>query len=107
MKLYATSDRNSLDKYVGTNLWVQVDVWDYYAQTYLHWYAKFLDANEYYYKTVIIPVHDVDSGILYNLDQMDRWTTWQEKKRFKLVTPVETLTNEEIFELWVPHGGEE
>ena len=107
MKRYATSDRNILDKYVGTDLWVNVRTWYRITEEYLYWYAKFLDIRGPYYLVILIPEKDVDSGVLYNLDHMDHWATWTPRQDIKLIEPIEVLTNEEIFELWVPHGGEE
>ena len=98
MKLYTTSDRNSLDKYVGTNLWVKVDIWNEFTKMYAHYYAKFNNIIGHSYSVSLIPEYDIDSGILYDLAELN-YVQWVDFDRIKLATPVEVLTQDELADM--------
>lgn len=95
MKIYANSRSSSLDKYVGQNLWVKVDIWNEFTKMYAHYYAKFNNIIGHSYSVSLIPEYEIDSGVLYDLAEVIN-VQWVDFDKIKLAAPVEVLTQDEL-----------
>lgn len=106
MKIYAASAKHEFDKYLGKDLWVKVGIWNDYLSEYRKYYAKFIDSNEFAYCVKTLYSSAVEGRIITPATLMLAQPTWQMKRNFNAIIPVEILSGDEIEEIVNASNGE-
>ena len=104
MKIYASSRDNSLDRFVGKDVWVKADIYNFNVG-YTTYYVKVLEANQFAYYVYMLPTHMVDDGHVYFNDEQfysclfaeSFYTSdWVRKQEISIAKPFELLSGDEI-----------